>query len=68
MPGISGLTVAKDARRQTPDLPILFISAHAQRATIDAEIGNAQLLRKPFLSHELNAAIRHCLDSRPDAH
>ena len=68
MPGISGLTVAKDARRQTPDLPILFISAHAHRDTIDAEIGNAHLLRKPFLSHELNTAIRRCLDARQAAH
>lgn len=69
MPGVSGLSVARDARRKTPGLPILFISGHAQRETIDAaELGDAQLLRKPFLSHELNAAIRRCLDSRPAAH
>lgn len=69
MPGVSGLTVARDARSQRPDLPILFISGHAQREAIDAaDLSDAQLLRKPFLSHELNAAIRRCLRGRTAAH
>lgn len=69
MPGVSGLTVARDARQKTPDLPILFISGHAQRDALDAaQLSDAQLLRKPFLSHELNAAIRRCLNKRSSAH
>lgn len=69
MPGISGLTVAQDARQATPGLPIVFISGHAHREAIDAaHLSDAQLLRKPFLSHELNAAIRRCLDGRSAAH
>jgi DNA-binding response OmpR family regulator len=69
MPGISGLAVARDARQATPDLPIVFISGHAHREAIDAaQLPDAQLLRKPFLSHELNAAIRRCLERRPATH
>ncbi len=66
MPGISGLNVARDARQATPDLPIVFISGHAHREAIDAaQLNDAQLVRKPFQSQELNAAIRRCLDRRP---
>jgi DNA-binding response OmpR family regulator/two-component sensor histidine kinase len=65
MPGSNGAEVARAMRQQLPDLPILFVSGHADTAAVEAAVGHAPLLRKPFLPGELAASIRSLLDSRP---
>jgi CheY-like chemotaxis protein len=64
MPGSNGAEVARAMRQQLPDLPILFVSGHADTAAVEAAVGHAPLLRKPFLPGELAASIRSLLDSR----
>lgn len=64
MPGIGGLEVARRVRQVHPQLPIIFLSAHANVETIAAEVPHASLLRKPFLSEELSLQIRRCLGAR----
>jgi len=62
MPGHNGADVARDIRRRVPDLPILFFSGYADTAALEAAVGKAPLLRKPFRPNELATAIRSLLD------
>ena len=62
MPGRNGAEVARAIRAQLPDLPILFVSGYADSAALEAAVGKAPLLRKPFRPAELAVAIRSLLD------
>ncbi len=62
MPGRNGAEVARAIREQLPDLPILFFSGYADSAALEAAVGKAPLLRKPFRPGELAVAIRSLLD------
>ena len=63
MPGRNGAEVARAFREQAPDIPILFFSGYADTAALEAAVGKAPLLRKPFRPSELAAAIRSLLDA-----
>ena len=71
MPGMSGLELA-DAVRARPDLaqiPILFLSASAQRTHLEEgqRHGATAYVTKPFRAVELRAALAWALEqSRPD--
>jgi DNA-binding response OmpR family regulator len=67
MPGRNGAEVARAIRVQLPDLPILFFSGYADTAALEAAVGKAPLLRKPFRPSELAVAIRTLLDQTPSA-
>lgn len=62
-----GRDLARQLRSTHPEIPILFVSGHLQNS---AELGsfatdtNTSLLRKPFDSDSLAAAIEHLLKNR----
>jgi CheY-like chemotaxis protein len=62
MPGRNGAEVARAIRQQLPSLPILFFSGYADTSALEAAVGKAPLLRKPFRPNELATAIRSLLD------
>lgn len=64
MPGQNGAEVALRVRQRHANLPILFVSGHSDSSALEAGIGDAQLLRKPFRPRELAAAVRSAL-ARP---
>ena len=71
MPGMSGLELA-DAVRARPDLaqiPILFLSASAQRMQLEEGLqhGATAYVAKPFRAAELRAALAWTLErSQPE--
>lgn len=61
MPGTNGAETATLARRQRPGLRILFLSGFADTLALEAAVGSAPLLRKPFRPVELAAAVQSAL-------
>nr|WP_260484542.1 response regulator [Sphingomicrobium flavum] len=62
MPLMDGPTMGREARKDRPDLPILFMSGYAEeqlRKSID--IDNVNFLPKPFSVQELAEAVRDVL-------
>lgn len=64
MPGINGAEIVKAARIVQPSLSILFVSGYADSAALEAAMGSAPFLRKPFLPAELASAVRTALVPR----
>jgi PAS domain S-box-containing protein len=56
MPKMTGTELAKEIRSEWPDIPILLATGYADMTARD-DIGLA-LLSKPYLQHDLSAAIR----------
>ena len=52
LPGVSGVSLAYQARALSPELVVIFVTGSDSVAAEAAELG-AQLLRKPFLPEEL---------------
>jgi len=63
MPGTNGAEVVKAARTVQPSLPVLFVSGYADSAALEAAMGTAPFLRKPFRPAELASAVRAALDA-----
>ena len=63
MPGTNGAEVVKAARIVQPELPVLFVSGYADSAALEAAMGSAPFLRKPFRPADLAAAVRMALDA-----
>ena len=64
MPVMDGPTMVREARKEWPDLPILFMSGYAEeqlRKSID--IANVAFLPKPFSMIELAEAVRLALST-----
>jgi len=57
LPDGSGLDVAREALRQTPDLPVIVCSAHDLRGIAEALGPTAHPIRKPFELDELEALV-----------
>jgi PAS domain S-box-containing protein len=56
--GMTGIDLARQARRRWPDLPILFMSGFADPSLVPNEFRtNTRLLRKPFRLAQLSEAI-----------
>ena len=64
--GIDGRELAECARRQRPDLRVLFTTGYTPNAIIHGGIldPGVHLLPKPFTAESLNAALRRVLDIR----
>jgi CheY-like chemotaxis protein len=63
IPGTNGAEVVKAARAVPPSLPVLFVGGYADSAALEAAMGSAPLLRKPFRPAELASAVRSALDA-----
>jgi signal transduction histidine kinase len=64
MPDMNGAEIAGAARQRHPGMQILFVSGFSDSAALEAAVGTAPLLRKPFRPIELAAAVRSALDAR----
>jgi DNA-binding response OmpR family regulator len=62
MPGSNGAEVVKAARAAQPSLAVLFVSGYADSAALEAAMGSAPLLRKPFRPAELAHAVRSAIE------
>jgi two-component system, cell cycle sensor histidine kinase and response regulator CckA len=58
MPGMGGLELARRLRASVPAVKVLYISGHADEATLAAHEEGALLLRKPIAFDALRAAVR----------
>src|SRR4029077_21210473 len=63
MPGMDGLSVIREARRQTPELPVIIITGYSTEASaIEAiNLGVAGYLTKPFRLPRILAATARAL-------
>jgi PAS domain S-box-containing protein len=60
MPGMNGFELARAARQERPDLPVLFVTGFADMAK--AEDGHREtILQKPFRAEELTAKVAEVL-------
>ncbi|WP_129781238.1 response regulator [Peristeroidobacter soli] len=64
MPGMNGADLGKAAQMKQPGLPVLIVSGYADSAAVEAALGTARQLRKPFDMAELGAAVAELLRSR----
>jgi signal transduction histidine kinase len=64
MPGMNGAEVARAAQIKQPGLEILMVSGYADSAAVEAAIGTAPQLRKPFDLVEIGAAVAKVLSSK----
>jgi two-component system cell cycle sensor histidine kinase/response regulator CckA len=62
MPNLSGPELVRTLQGRRPDLPVLYLSGHAEGATTDERsFGSAPFLQKPFSSAELIRAVGDAL-------
>ncbi|MBM0104036.1 response regulator [Steroidobacter sp. S1-65] len=64
MPRMTGAELAKAAQLKQPGLPVLIVSGYADSAAVEAALGSARQLRKPFNMAELGAAVAEILRAR----
>ena len=64
MPGMNGAEVAKQIHSRFPFLPILFITGYADKSAL-GEIGDARIIKKPFVTDELGNKVRAALQLGP---
>ncbi len=64
MPGRDGLEVLRSARAESPELPVILMTAHASVRTAIAAMkeGAVDYVEKPFDNDELKALVRRALD------
>lgn len=64
MPNVDGLELQRRVKRQRPELPIIFMTAHCDADEIERRVvadGAAGFLRKSFSGSEFLKAIRQAL-------
>jgi CheY-like chemotaxis protein len=61
MPGLSGVELAKQAKRLRPNLKVIFATGHAVRAHEAARIG--KLFIKPLCAQQIEVELRELLDA-----
>lgn len=67
MPLISGLELAEFAKREVPDLPIVFITAYSQHERELEQLGVERFLRKPFRIDEMIETVRELIEEEVEA-
>ena len=61
MPGMNGAEAARMAQERQPGIKVLMVSGYADSAAVEAALGTARLLRKPFDLAELGSAVAETL-------
>ncbi len=67
MPGMNGVEVARAAQARRPQLPILFVTGHADLTALK-EVGEERIVPKPFRQDELRQKIERVLGRPADDH
>jgi len=64
MPGICGLELARQMRKQKSELPIVFISAHGDvRLAVEAmRFGAEDFIEKPFRDQDIIDRVQRCIE------
>lgn len=64
LPDINGFEVLKKVKAQTPDVPVIFISARDQTLdrVIGLEMGGDDYIAKPFLPRELVIRVKNLIE------
>jgi CheY-like chemotaxis protein len=60
MPGMNGMDVARQLQGKRPVLPILFVTGYADKTAL-GEIGDARIIKKPFIGSELSDKVHAAL-------
>jgi len=61
MPGMNGADTARAAQERQPGIKVLMVSGYADSAAVEAALGTARQLRKPFDLAELGGAVAETL-------
>lgn len=61
--GPDGWAVARKARENRADLPVIYITAHGAAEFAARSVTQSKLLQKPFGSHQLMAAVASAIGS-----
>jgi PAS domain S-box-containing protein len=61
MAEINGIELAQAARAKCPDLPVVIMTGYSDISGIDAQIPDAELLKKPFRINELASSVERAL-------
>jgi two-component system cell cycle sensor histidine kinase/response regulator CckA len=65
MPGMDGPAMVEEARKQRPDLKVLFMSGYAEEQLRDSiGVGNAHFLPKPFSVQDLAEAAKRAFGAK----
>jgi len=64
MPGMNGAEVARQAHSKRPALPIVFVTGYVDMTAL-SEIGDEQIVKKPFVGDELANKVRAALGTAP---
>jgi signal transduction histidine kinase len=61
MPGMNGAEVARAVKQRQPGIKVLMVSGYADSDAVEAALGSARQLRKPFDGAELGTAVAETL-------
>jgi len=65
MPGMDGLELQRHVRRERPDLPVIFVSAHYETRQRALDEGAVGFLNKPFDAGDLLGVIQTAVNNPP---
>ncbi|HMA57917.1 MAG TPA: response regulator, partial [Pseudolabrys sp.] len=63
MPGMNGMEVARQLRTKVPSRSVIFITGYADTSAL-GDIGETQIVRKPFIGNELADKVQIALANR----
>jgi CheY-like chemotaxis protein len=61
MPGMNGVDLARQVHSQFPTLPLVFMTGYVDNAALE-EIGDARIIKKPFVGDELAIKVQAALN------
>ena len=65
--GLSGWELARLAREESPNLPIVFISGDSAADHSAQGVPDSVMIQKPFVGAQLVTALANLLNSQPSA-
>ena len=61
MPGMNGMDLARQMQSKFPTLPFVFVTGYVDNSALE-EIGDARIIKKPFVGDELAIKVQAALD------
>jgi PAS domain S-box-containing protein len=65
MAGMSGIEFVRQARQRWPELPVIYLTGHAEPLGSEGVDPNDRVLTKPYMPDDLLEAVRRALDGEP---